>query len=284
MAEDKEMSFMEHLEELRDRILKAIFGVMPALIICFVFAKQLLQLITDHARSLNVPFRGQDLPLRVGFNPTQGIYLDLPIQSTQGDTILQALSPIEIPICYMKVAFVAAIFVSFPWIMYQVWAFVEPGLKPNEKKYIGPFLVISWLFFILGGLFAYYGMLTFAVEILANFGGGIAVNAWSLSSYVSFVLRMLLAFGVVFELPVISALLAMLGILDPAFLVKYRRHSILIIFIVAGILTPPDPFTLFIMAIPLYLLFELSIVVARFFQRKPNLDSNLPVKREGESG
>jgi len=278
MSDDKEMSFMEHLEELRDRILKAMYGVIPAMILSFVFARPLLELITSHARSLNVPFKGQDVPLRIGFNPTSGVYFDIPLSATEGDTILQALSPIEIPICYMKVAFVAAIFIAFPWIMFQLWAFVEPGLKPNEKKYIGPFLVISWSFFILGGLFAYFGMLTVAVELLANFGGGIAHNAWSLSNYVSFVLRMILVFGIVFQMPVVSALLSMLGILDPAFLVKYRRHSILAITILAAVLTPPDPVTLIIMGIPLYILFELSIVVARFFQRK-STDLIIPPKK-----
>ncbi|MCA9450106.1 MAG: twin-arginine translocase subunit TatC, partial [Candidatus Omnitrophica bacterium] len=263
---------MEHLEELRDRILRAVYGIVPAMVICFIFARDLLELITNHARSLNVPFKTQGIPLRIGFNPVQGVYFDIPISSTEGDTILQALSPIEIPICYMKVAFVAAIFVAFPWIMYQAWAFIEPGLKPNEKKYIGPFLIVSWSFFIFGGLFAYFGMLTVAVKLLANFGAGIAVNAWSLSNYVSFVLRMLLVFGIVFQMPVVSALLSMLGILDPEFLAKYRRHSILGITIAAAILTPPDPVTLVIMAIPLYGLFELSIVVARFFKRKPGVE------------
>ncbi|MCA9441631.1 MAG: twin-arginine translocase subunit TatC [Candidatus Omnitrophica bacterium] len=272
MSEEKEMSFMEHLEELRDRILRAVYGIVPAMVICFIFARDLLEIITNHARSLNVPFKTQGIPLRFGFNPVQGIYFDIPISSTEGDTILQALSPIEIPICYMKVAFVAAIFLAFPWIMYQAWSFIEPGLKPNEKKYIGPFLIVSWSFFIFGGLFAYFGMLTVAVKLLANFGAGIAVNAWSLSNYVSFVLRMLLVFGIVFQMPVVSALLSMLGILDPEFLAKYRRHSILGITIAAAILTPPDPVTLVIMAIPLYGLFELSIVVARFFKRKPGVE------------
>ncbi|MCA9433675.1 MAG: twin-arginine translocase subunit TatC [Candidatus Omnitrophica bacterium] len=272
MSEEKEMSFMEHLEELRDRILRAVYGIVPAMVICFIFARDLLEIITNHARSLNVPFKTQGIPLRIGFNPVQGVYFDIPISSTEGDTILQALSPIEIPICYMKVAFVAAIFLAFPWIMYQAWSFIEPGLKPNEKKYIGPFLIVSWSFFIFGGLFAYFGMLTVAVKLLANFGAGIAVNAWSLSNYVSFVLRMLLVFGIVFQMPVVSALLSMLGILDPEFLAKYRRHSILGITIAAAILTPPDPVTLVIMAIPLYGLFELSIVVARFFKRKPGVE------------
>ncbi len=272
MNDEKEMSFMEHLEEFRDRILKAVYGVIPAMVVSFAFARPLLEVITDHARSLNVPFKGQDLLMRIGFDPVNGIYFDIPLSPTGGDTILQALSPVEIPICYMKVAFVAAIFLAFPWIMFQAWAFVEPGLKPGEKKYIGPFLVVSWTFFILGGLFAYFGMLTVAVELLANFGSGIAINAWSLSNYVSFVLRMILVFGIVFQMPVVSALLSMLGILNPSFLVKYRRHSFLAITIMAAFLTPPDPITLVIMAIPLYLLFELSILVARFFQRKPGKD------------
>ena len=279
MSGEKEMSFMEHLEELRDRILKAVYGVIPAMVVSFAFARPLLELITNHARHLNVPFKGQNLPFRIGYNPVSGIYFDLPLSPGNGQTILQALSPIEIPICYMKVAFVCAIFIAFPWIMFQAWAFVEPGLKPKEKRYIGPFLVISWGFFILGGLFAYFGMLTVAVQLLANFGGGIAVNAWSLSNYVTFVLRMILVFGIVFQMPVVSALLAMLGILRPSFLIKYRRHSILGITIMAALLTPPDPITLVMMAIPLYFLFELSILVAKFFEKPPSSDLLPPPKK-----
>jgi sec-independent protein translocase protein TatC len=156
----------------------------------------------------------------------------------------------------------------FPFIMYQLWLFVEPGLKRKEKRFLRPFLLWSWFFFILGGCFAYFVMLQVAVPLLAQFGEGITVNAWSLSNYVGFVLRMVLVFGIVFELPVIVALLSMLGLVTPQFLRKNRSYAILIIAIASALLTPPDPFTMLLLMFPLLALYELSVFVSVFFQPK----------------
>jgi len=270
MSRDVEMTFMEHLEELRTRIVYCLYAIGPAVVIGFYFAPPLLEIITRHARDSGIRGRAQTFPLEIGFSPVVGPFVTFRPQSSV--SMLQSLAPTETVVAYMKVAIVAAIFLIFPFIMYQVWRFVEPGLKPNEKKFLGPFILSSWLFFILGGLFAYFGMLRVAVPLLAKFGEGITVNAWSLANYVGFVLRMLLVFGIVFQLPVLSALLSMLGILTPAFLIGYWRYSVLGIFIVAAFLTPPDAATQLLMAAPLLLLYGISILVSRFFQPKPAFD------------
>ena len=270
---EKEMTFMEHLEELRDRLLYCIYAIVPAVIVSFSFAPNLLGFVTYHARSLVPSAKHAASPIELNFSPLVGPFLTF--RSQEHITMLQSLSPTETIMAYMKIAFVAAIFIVFPFIMYQVWRFVEPGLKKNEKKFLGPFLLSSWVFFIVGGLFAYYIMLQLAVPILAQFGEGITVNAWSLSNYVSFVLRMTLVFGIVFELPVVIALLSMLGIVTPEFLRKNRPYAIVIIAISAAFLTPPDPFTMILLGLPLLMLYELSVFVSAFFQREPEEPSDL---------
>ncbi len=263
MSADVEMTFMEHLEELRSRILYCLYTVVPAICIAFYFADPMMKLLTEHARS--IPGLANPNPWKVAFSFALGPIM---IYDPKGsETILVGLSPTEVVVAYMKVALVAALFFDLPFIMYQVWKFVEPGLKQTEKKFLAPFILSSWASFILGGLFAYAAMMRVAVPFLANFGQGVVTNAWSLAGYVSFTLTMILVFGIVFELPVVIALLSMLGLVTPAFLSKYRRHAILIIFIVAAILTPPDPVTQTLLAIPLVVLYEISIIVSRFTYR-----------------
>ena len=279
MSRDVEMTFMEHLEELRTRILYCVYAIAPAVLISFSFARPLLEIITRHAHTMDIRGKSAGLPLEVGFSPLIGPFITY--RSPQEVPILQSLAVTETAVTYMKVAFVAAIFLIFPFIMYQVWKFVEPGLKQKEKKFLGPFLLVSWFFFILGGLFAYFGMLPVAIPLLSKFGEGITVNAWALGAYVSFVLRMLLVFGIVFELPVIAALLSMLGILTPQFLKSYRSYAILVIFVMAAFLTPPDPATQILMAVPLMMLYEISIFVSWFFQPTPDPETAV-VESQGD--
>lgn len=264
MSGDVEMTFMEHLEELRTRILYCLYTVIPAICIAFYFSDPMMDILTEHART--IPGLTNPIPWKFAFSPVVG---PLMIYDPKGaETILVGLSPTEAVLAYMKVALVAALFFDLPFLMYQVWKFVEPGLKQTEKKFLIPFILSSWASFITGGLFAYAAMMRVAVPFLANFGQGVVTNAWSLNGYVSFTLTMILVFGIVFELPVLIALLSMLGVVTPAFLSKYRRHAILVIFIVAAVLTPPDPVTQTLLAVPLMVLYEISIVVSRFTYRK----------------
>jgi sec-independent protein translocase protein TatC len=262
---DVEMTFMEHLEELRKRILYCLYAAIPALLLGFYFAQPILELITWHARTL--PISPHRSPLKIGFSPIIGPFVLF--EPGESASALVALSPTEIPIAWMKAGLLATLFFVMPFIMFQFWQFVQPGLKDVEKKFLIPFVLTSWISFIIGALFAYLVMLYFAVPFLANFGGGIAVTAWSLANYVNFTLTMILIFGVVFELPVVAGLLSMLGLVTPQFLSKYRRHAILVIFVVAAVLTPPDPITQSLLAVPLIGLYEISIIVVRLTQRKP---------------
>lgn len=271
MSADVEMTFMEHLEELRTRILHCLYAIFPAVMIAFYFAEPMLAFLTRHARTIpGLENKWSVIGWKLGISPTIGPFLlyDPP----HSHSILVGLTPTEMVMSYMKIAFVAALFFVLPWIMYQVWKFVEPGLKQNEKKFLAPFILSAWLSFILGGVFAWYVMLEIAVPFLASFGSDIAQQTWSIKSYVSFTLTMILVFGIMFELPVVCGLLAILGLVTPGLLWKNIRYAILFIFIAAAILTPPDPITQTLLAIPLIILYLISIGVVMLLQRKPPTD------------
>jgi sec-independent protein translocase protein TatC len=177
---------------------------------------------------------------------------------------------------YMKVAFFASLFLTAPFTLYQIWKFISPGLYPREKKYVVPFVLTSSLLFIGGILFAYFLALPPAFGFFVEFSSDSLRPMFTMREYLSFALKLLLAFGVSFQLPVFIFFMTKLGIVNSRLLAKQRRYAILIIFIAAAFLTPsPDAFTQIIMAIPLIVLYEISIFIAKFVEKK---------KKEAEAG
>ena len=170
---------------------------------------------------------------------------------------------------YMKIAFFASLFFTSPYIFYQIWRFIAPGLYPSEKRYVIPFVISSTFLFIAGVLFGYFLALPPAFEFFVAFGTDFLKPMISFREYLSFSLKMLLAFGLSFELPVFIFFMAKLGIVNTAMLRKKRRYAILIIFIVAAVLTPsPDAFSQILMAVPLMVLYEISIFLAKYAEKK----------------
>ena len=172
----------------------------------------------------------------------------------------------------VKVSFIAALMVSMPFILYQLWLFIAPGLYMHERKYIYGFVLFASILFLLGAAFAYFVVFPFGFKFFLSFAANPAYNVnatLSMASYVSFVVHLVLAFGIVFELPAIIFLLAKIGIINDDMLIKYRRYAIVIIFILAAVLTPPDVVSQLAMAFPLILLYQLSIFIARVFGREP---------------
>ncbi len=165
----------------------------------------------------------------------------------------------------MKVAMIMGLFIAMPIILWNVWAFVAPGLHKHERKYAAPFVIIGSLLFLLGGAFALFVVVPFAIDFLVSFGQDQGLKAMiTVSSYIDFILKFTLAFGVVFEMPVVITLLSMLGVVTPQFLSKNRKYAILINFIIAAILTPtPDIVNQSLMAGPLIILYEVGIICAR---------------------
>ncbi len=235
-----EMGFWEHLEELRWRLIKAAIGIVLGGIIAAVFIDYIMN-----------------------------DFLLAPAKQTTPPLELINLKPYGQLVLYFEVILVCGIILSIPNIFYQLWKFIEPGMLPSERKYISTIVVFSTLCFLGGISFAYFVMLPTALKFFAQFGTTAITNNIAVDEYFSFVISVMLAAGVVFELPMISFFLSKLGILTPKFMRRYRKHAIVIILILAGVLTPsPDITSQLLLGIPLVILYEISILISKFSQPK----------------
>lgn len=228
------MPFLEHLEELRWRLLKSMFAVIVLAMAAFYFAEEIVEFIR--------------IPL--------------------GEVKLYNIAVTGTFYAYLKVSLITGVLAALPVIFYQMWMFIAPGLYNREKKFILPMVLISTVLFAIGAGFCYFLVLPMSFQFLIGFSGDVIVNTITIGSYISFVGLMMLAFGFGFQMPIIAYFLAKIGLLKPGFLVKGRRYSIVIILIVGAILTPPDVFTQVLMAIPLYFLYEISIIVVKLTYKK----------------
>lgn len=240
MAENSDMGFLDHLEELRWRLIKALIGIVVGSVIIGIFIDWIMDNILFAPATRTVP------PLSIINLRPYGQFL-----------------------IYMEVIFIGGAVLSVPNIIYQIWKFVEPALKPNERKYVTAVVIFTSICFITGVVFSYYLMLPAALGFFANFGSTIIENKISADEYMSFILSMVLASGIVFELPMLSFFLSKIGILKPEFMRKYRKHAIVAILLLAGIVTPgPDITSQLMLGIPLLLLYELSIFICKYSQKK----------------
>ncbi len=239
-TDEKEMSFFDHLEELRWRLVKAILGLLVAVILCGIYSDWIVNQVVLRPSRMTSP------PLN----------------------LINTIPYGQITF-YMMVILFAGLIISAPWILYQLWKFVEPGLLPKEQKYISSIVGFTTLCFLSGIAFAYFIMLPYMLQFFATFGTTSIQNLFSVEDYMSFVLQLVLLSGLIFELPMIAYFLARFGILTPAFMRHYRRHAIVIILIIAAVVTPTtDPFTMSVFSIPMLALYEISIWVAGIAQRK----------------
>jgi len=238
--DEREMTFLDHLEELRWRVVKAALGLLVAVVVCTYFSDWIVNVVVLRPSQITTP------PLNLINTVPYG-------QIT----------------FYMLTVVVASLIVTSPWILYQVWKFIQPGLLPKERRYISGIVFFTTFCFLAGVAFAYFLMLPYMLQFFASFGTPGIQNMISVSEYISFVMQLVLLSGLIFELPMISYFLARLGILTPAFMRHYRRHSIIVILFVAAVVTPTtDPFTMSIFAIPMLVLYEVSILVAKIAQRR----------------
>lgn len=243
-AEDEKLPLAIHLKELRTRLVNILIGIGVGFVGCYYFKDLLFKII---ARPLvAVMPKGSNM-----------IFTGLP----------------EAFFIYMKIAFFASLLITSPYTLYQIWKFVSPGLYQSERKYVVPFVLTSSTLFIGGVLFGYFFVLPTAFEFFLSFSSDFLKPMVSFREYLSFTMKFLLAFGISFELPVFIFFLTKAGILNTRILTSYRRYAILIIFIVAAVLTPsPDAFSQILMAIPLIILYEISIVVARRVEKTARKD------------
>jgi len=237
-SSDFEMSFLDHIEELRWRIIYSLIGVVVFTIVAWIFIDPLVEVVLlKPARDANAS--------------------------------LQNLRPFGQLFLYVQVALIVGIVASLPNIFYQLWKFIAPALKKRERKYIVWIVFFSTFCFLTGIAFSYFVMLPLAMKFAAQFGSEAIKNEFSIEEYMSIIISVMLAAGVVFELPMVSFFLTKLGILTPKFMRKYRRHAIVIILILAAFLTPgADPVSQVILAVPLVLLYEISIFISKLSSKK----------------
>ena len=235
-----EMPILEHLTELRSRLIKSLIAVGAGFLASFYFAERIFDLLAAPLRKI-LPEANGDM-----------IYTSLP----------------EVFFVYIKVALFCGILFALPVIFYQVWKFVAPALYRNEKKFAFPFVIISTLFFLMGTSFSYFQIFPWGFKFFLGFSKENIQPMISLKEYLKFSTRLLLAFGLVFEMPVVISFLAKIGLVTPKFLRKQRKYALLIILVAAAILTPPDVVTQLMMAGPMYILYEISIIASTVFSRK----------------
>jgi sec-independent protein translocase protein TatC len=260
---DKEMSFLEHLEELRWHIIRSILAIVFFMILAFIFKSFIFGTVILGPR--NPDFITNRLFCELGG------YLNIPalcINTKEWQLINIKMSG-QIT-THITVAMVAGVILAFPFVLLEFWRFLKPALKPNESKYAsGAVLAASFLFF-LGVLFGYFMLAPLSIHFLSTYEVDPSVaNQINVRSYIGTLTSICLATGLVFELPIITFFLTKIGIVTPTFMRKYRKHAIVVIFIIAAIITPPDVFSQTLVAIPLLLLYEISIFIsARVIKQK----------------
>ena len=241
-------SFTSHLVELRSRLLNSLIFIFIIFIISYIFAEQIYNFLVD-------PYANA-------------------VKDSQVSRRLIFTALHETFITYIKVAFFVAIFLGSPVLLIQIYKFIAPGLYKNEKKAILPYLIFTPVLFLLGGILVYYLVMPLAIKFFLSFETigtkttlPIQLEA-KVNEYLSLIMRLIFAFGISFQLPILLNLLARIGVVNSQYLKTRRRYVIVIIFALAAILTPPDPITQVGLAIPLLLLYELSILTVKFNEKK----------------
>jgi sec-independent protein translocase protein TatC len=229
------MPFLEHLEELRKRLLRSIMAIVVCALLAFYFSDEIMWFIIQ---------------------PLEGV----PLNNMQVAGTFYA---------YMKVSLIAGLLASLPIVFYQMWSFIAPGLYRHEKVTILPLVLVSTVLFLVGAAFCYYLALPMALQFLLNFSSDLIKNYITVDSYISFIGFLMLAFGLSFQLPILAYFLGRFGLISSRFLAKGRRYAIVIILAVAAIVTPtPDVFTQLMLAVPMYALYEISILVVKVSGRR----------------
>ena len=232
------MPFLDHLEELRWRLIKSILSILIGAAISFYFIDIIIEFL---------------------IKPTEGLKnaMDLQVLKVQGMFMIK-----------WGIALLGGVVVSVPVLTYQLWKFIAPGLYIDEKKYIIPLILFTFLSFISGLVFAYMIVIPFSLSFFTSVGLEGIENNFSINYYFNFITWLMLGSGLIFELPVVVFILSIIGLLTPAFMRHYRRYAIVLILVISAFITPPDPVSLVLMSIPLLLLYEISIGVSWLVNRK----------------
>ncbi len=254
LDEDDKIPFTEHLDELRQRLIVCFAAVGIGFVCAYGFKERLFDILT--------------YPL---------------IQAMgEGDSLVFTGLP-EAFFTYLKVAFLAGLILAAPILIYEFWMFVAPGLYRKERRIMVPIVILSTFFFVGGALFGYFVVFPYGFRFFLGFANDHIRALPSMKEYLGFATKLLIAFGLVFELPLVITFMAKLGLVTVPFLKKNRKYAILLFFIAAAIITPPDVVTQVMMALPLMFLYEISIIGARIFGRKSPLDDDTEKDADSDS-
>ena len=249
--DDKKMPLLDHLIELRQRLLYCVIALLAVFVVCFYFAEPIFQYLAQ---------------------PLADVMIEQGITGQRARLIFTALT--EVFFTYVKVAFFAAAFICFPVFLTQIWLFVAPGLYKHEKSALAPFLVATPVLFFLGGALVYYIIFPFAAKFFIGFqvpGSETSLPIElepKVNEYLSLLMQLIFAFGLCFQLPVVMTLLARVGLATSKGMAAKRKYAIVGVFIAAAIFTPPDPLSQLSLAIPIIILYEISIIMAKMVEKK----------------
>jgi len=235
--ENSSMPFLDHLEELRWRLVKSLGSVLVGAVITFYFIDSLIDFLIQPTQSLATP-------------------MDLQVLKVQGMFMIK-----------WGIALIGGFVLAIPVLTYQIWKFIAPGLYMNERRYVAPLIIFTYLSFLIGLTFAYTVIIPFSLDFFTSVGMEGIQNNFSINYYFNFITWIMIGSGLIFELPVLVFILSVFGLLTPAFMGHYRRHAIVVVLILSAFITPPDPVSLVLMSIPLMLLYELSIGVSWLVNR-----------------
>lgn len=268
-----EMSFLDHLEELRWHLIRATLSIVIIGAIAFIFSRSLFKLIIFAPLEMSFPTysflckAGQLIGLETSFcNDTLPMII-------QNRTMAGQFS------ADIWTSILAGFIISFPYVIYQLWKFISPGLLSEERKYSKGFIILSSLLFFLGVLFGYYIVTPLSINFLANYSiSDVVDNQIDISSYIALVRSAALASGLVFELPIIIYFLTKVGLVTPEILKKYRKYALVIVLVLSAIITPPDIASQIIVAIPILILYQVSIYISKVVVKNQEKQAQKDVK------
>ena len=249
MVQDSQLSLMGHLDELRKRLFYSVIAILVGFAFCYFFKEQLFEIITA---------------------PINAAIAKLATDGSGGSAKLVFLGLPEAFFTLLKAAFFGGLILSTPVWLYQFWKFISPGLYEREKKLILPVVFLTSIFFIGGALFGYFVVFPFAFDFFLSYTTPVLEAQLSMKLYFDFAIKLLLAFGFSFELPIVLTFLVYLGAVKVDFLTRNRKYAILAIFIFAAIITPPDVISQVFLAVPMCLLYELGIIGGRLAVKRKN--------------
>lgn len=238
------MTLIAHIRELRTRLFRAAIGIALGVCLCWGFSDKIFDFIREPA---------------VKFLPSGGLYFTAPLDKFMA---------------HLNLSIVFGLILSAPFWLYQLWKFIAPALYKNEKKIISGFIFFGTFQFLTGVAFCYYVVLPGAIEFLFNFGGDVDKPMITIKEYINFFTQMAVMFGMTFEIPVILTFLGFLGIISQAFLIQYRRYSIVINAVIAAVAAPPDAYSMILLMVPLMIMYEISIISVGIFEKKKTVENN----------